>query len=297
MRITQPMIELYDRFTHAGMGAGAGLSRRELMTGLARLAGSMAAAEAALGLISGGAKAAPLSAPDDPALDIASLSLPLATGRTMLAYRAQPRQGLAKAPKVLVIHENRGLTDHIRDVTRRLALAGCVAVAADFLSSAGGTPSTGADAEDRARGMIGALDMAATVADGVATLAAIAALPGRAGAPAAMGFCWGGGMVNRLAVAAGSGLGAGIAYYGIAPDLAGVPAIRARMLLHFAGLDERINAAAPPYEAAMTAAGVRFAAHVYPGVNHAFNNDTSAARYDKAAADLAWARSLAWIKG
>jgi carboxymethylenebutenolidase len=181
-----------------------------------------------------------------------------------------------------------------------LAAEGLVALAADFLAPNGGTPTLGdgtTSAEDKARSMIGALDRQQTVADGVATLNWLAtAAPGK-GVPGAVGFCWGGGMVNALAVAAGPALRAGAAYYGAAPqDVTGAARVKARLLLHYAGLDERINAMGPAWQAALTAAGVRFEAHIYPGVNHAFNNDTSPARYDKAAADLAWQRTVALLK-
>jgi carboxymethylenebutenolidase len=193
---------------------------------------------------------------------------------------------------VLVIHENRGLNEHIRDVARRVAVAGYTALAPDFLSVSGGTPAD----EDAARAAIGKLDVVATVQQGVETLAHLATVAGRK-AVGAVGFCWGGGMVNRLAIAAGDGLAAGVSYYGPVPgDLMQVARIRAAMLLHYAGLDERINAGIPGYDAALKAAKVRHEIQTYPGVNHAFNNDTSAARYDKAAAELAWARTLGWFK-
>jgi carboxymethylenebutenolidase len=210
----------------------------------------------------------------------------------MRGHLAQPVKNANIAPRVLVVHENRGLNAHNRDLARRLATAGFVAFAADFLTPLGGTPAS----EDEARDMIGKLDRVATVADGVATLKWLAdRAPGR-GVPGAVGFCWGGGMVNALAVA-GPTLRAGVAYYGAAPqDLAGAGQVKAKLLLHYAGLDDRINAMAPAWQAALKAAGVPFEAHVYAGVNHGFNNDTAAARYDKPAADIAWSRTLAWLR-
>ncbi len=293
---TQAMIQLYDRFTHGG-----GLSRRDLMAELARLAGGTAAASAMLGLIAARADAAPMIAPDDPRIKAQDVSFDVGGGRMMGGYLAQPAGGTAKARRVLVIHENRGLNDHNRDLARRLARAGMVALAADFLSPVGGTPTTGdgkVSAEDLARSMIGKLDHAQTVSDGVATLNWLASTaPGR-GVPGAVGFCWGGGMVNALAVAAGPGLRAGVAYYGAAPqDLTGAARVKAELILHYAGLDERINAGGPGWQAALTAAGVTFTAFTYPDVNHGFNNDTAAARYDKVAADLAWRRTVRLLKG
>lgn len=295
MQPTQAMIALHDRFTH-----GNDVSRRMLMAEMARLAGGTAAASSMLGLIAASADAAPLVAPDDARMQAGDYVADLGGGRTMRGYLARPVKNFGDAPRVLVIHENRGLNDHNRDLARRLAVDGFVAFAADFLTPLGGTPTAGdstTSAEDKARTMIGQLDRAQTVADGVATLKWLAyTAPGK-GMPGAVGFCWGGGMVNALAVAAGPLLRAGAAYYGAAPqDVAGAAQVKARLLLHYAGLDERINAMAPAWQAALQAAGVRFEAHVYDGVNHGFNNDTAAARYDKAAADLAWNRTLAWLR-
>jgi carboxymethylenebutenolidase len=293
---TQAMISLYDRFTHVG-----DISRRDLVAQMARLAGGTAAASTLLGLIAARADAAPLVAPDDTRIKVSDVRFSVGGGREMAGYLAQPAKGSATAPRVLVIHENRGLNDHIRDVARRFAAEGLVALAADFLAPNGGTPTLGeatTSAEDKARAMIGALDRQQTVADGVATLNWLATVGPGKGVPGAVGFCWGGGMVNALAVAAGPSLRAGAAYYGAAPqDVAGAGRVKARLMLHYAGLDERINAMGPAWQAALTAAEVTFEAHTYPGVNHAFNNDTSPARYDKAAADLAWRRTVALLKG
>lgn len=192
---------------------------------------------------------------------------------------------------MIVIHENRGLNGHIRDVARRMALEGFVALAPDFLSPAGGTPAD----EDRAREMIGALDPARTVADGVAAIAFLKAHEATNGKVGAVGFCWGGGLVNNLAVNAPA-LDAGVAYYGRQADPADVPKIEAPLLLHYAGQDERINAGIDAYRKALEAAGKEFTIHMYEGAQHAFNNDTSDARYDKEAADLAWGRTVAFLK-
>ncbi len=210
-------------------------------------------------------------------------------------------KGKDRAPKVMVIHENRGLTEHIRDVARRLALSGFVVLAPDFLAPYGETPRSGdgkMSAEDIARTMIGQIDRGAVVADGVASLKWFDGYSDGRGTPSAVGFCWGGGMVNALAVAAGSLLKTGVAYYGPAPaDAGGAGKIKARLVLHYAGLDERINAGAPAWQAALSAAGVKFDAYTYDGVNHAFNNDTSEARYNKAAAFLAWKRTIEALRG
>ena len=191
---------------------------------------------------------------------------------------------------MLVIHENRGLNDHIRDVARRAALAGYRALAPDFLAPAGGTPAD----EDQARTMISGLDLSLTVADAVGTAAWLRSrVGGGHGHVGAVGFCWGGATVNRLAVAAGAGLDAGVSFYGPAPDPAEAARVHAAMLIILAGRDERVNRTALPWVEALRAAGKRVDSIVYPDVDHAFHNDTSAARYHRAAAEQAWAATLA----
>ena len=228
--------------------------------------------------------------PNDERISAETVSYTGATGN-LSGYLAMPAGGGTNLPTVIVIHENRGLNPHIQDVARRLALEGFVALAPDFLSPLGGTPED----EDKAREMIGQLDGLQTLENATATVSYLETHPASNGNVGAVGFCWGGGLVNQLATAA-EGLDAAVAYYGRTPDPAAVPNIRARMLLHYAGLDERINAGISEYETALKAAGVDYTIHVYEGVNHAFNNDTSAARYDKAAADLAWQRTVDFLK-
>jgi carboxymethylenebutenolidase len=291
--INQQMIALYDRFTHEG-----GMNRRELVAGMARLAGSTAAGLAALQMIEASAAAAPLTSEFDPNLAYGRVQWRLVGGQQMAGYLAHPKRGSARLPRVLVIHENRGINDHIRDITRRLGAAGFVALAPDFLSRAGETPRTGdgkMSADDIARAMIGQLDRSMAVSDGLAALKFLNEFDVGRGVPAAVGFCWGGGMVNSLAVAAGAGLRAGVVYYGPPEKPENAARIKARMLYHYAGLDERINASAPAWEQALTAAGVTFSSNTYPGVNHAFNNDTSEARYNRPAAEDAWRKTLAWL--
>ena len=293
-QVTQAMIELYDRFTHVDA------DRRALMTGLARLAGGGAAAASVLALIEASPARAAITPEDDSRVSAAMVDWAGANGHAMRGYHVRPAGVTRALPAVMVIHENRGLNAHTRDVARRMALDGFDVLAPDFLSPVGGTPTAGEgteSAEDRARKMIGALDRPATVADAVATLAWMTAQKGTTGKGGAVGFCWGGGMVNALAIAAGAGLKAGVAYYGPVPqDLSQVEKIKAAMLLHYAGLDTRINAGIAGYEAALKAAGVRFEIHMYEGVNHAFNNDTSTERYNQAAAELAWGRTVKWLK-
>ena len=290
---TQAMIALYDRFTHVG-----DLSRRDMVAQMARLAGGTAAANALLGLIAARADAAPLVAADDARIKAGDVRFSVGAGREMAGYLAQPAKGAATASRVLVIHENRGLNDHIRDVARRLAAEGLVALAADFLAPNGGTPTLGdatTNAEDKARTMIGTLDRQQTVADGVATLKWLAASTPGKGVPGAVGFCWGGGVVNTLATATPA-LDAGVVFYGVAPKVEDVSKIKASLIMHHASLDARVNATLPPYEAALKAANIAYQLYMYEGVNHAFHNETSAERYNDVAAKLAWQRTVDFFK-
>jgi carboxymethylenebutenolidase len=280
--IDQAIIDLYDEYTHTS------LPRRVFLDRLTRLAGGTAAALALLPLLENGAAAA-IVPPEDPRLDIARLSFPGASG-PINAYRARPR-GAGRLPAVVVIHENRGLNPHIEDVARRLALEGFLAVAPDALTPAGGTPPD----QDKARDMIGKLDRAQTIANYSAAVTWLKAGADGNGKVGVVGFCWGGGMVNQVAVNL-PGLDAGVAYYGAVPRASDVPKIKAPLLLHYAGLDKRINAGKAGYEAALKSAGKDYAMHLYEGANHAFNNDTNAARYNRAAAELAWGRTVAFLR-
>lgn len=279
-------IALYDRFTHEGM------DRRAFMAELTRIAGSTAAANALLMGIAANPAAAAIVPEDDPRLQTRALQWELIPGRKMTAYGAAPTDARPDLATVIVIHENRGLNDHIRDVARRVALAGFSAVAPDFLSPVGGTPAD----DNQARDMIGKLDLAATVADGRALIDWLSSTAGGARKVGAVGFCWGGGMVNRLAVAAGANLKAAVPFYGPAPDPSEAPKVQAAMLIHLAGNDQRVNATALPWAEALKAAGKQVTSIVYPGVEHAFHNDTSAERYNKEAADKAWASTIAFFK-
>lgn len=284
-------IALYDRFTHEG-----GMDRRDFMTKLTRIAGSAAAASALLADVACNATTQPQVAADDNRLVTREMEWEPRPGRHYKGYGAVLAEAWRRPgprPLIIVIHENRGLNDHIRDVTRRFALAGFEALAPDWLSPAGGTP---ANDEDRARQMIGQLDMAATAADGAATIAAL----GRDHRPrrkvGIVGFCWGGGLVDRLAIAAGDALSAAVSYYGPAPDPAEAPRVRAPMLFHLAGLDNRVNGTARPFAAAITAAHGAATVIEHPNVDHAFNNDISPARYNREAATQAWTQTLDFFR-
>jgi carboxymethylenebutenolidase len=278
--ITQAMIDAYDEFTHKSF------DRRAFMEKLTGLAGSAAAAAAIAPLLAANPAMADIVAADDTRLTTQNVTF----GDTVKGYLARPK-GDAKLPGVIVIHENRGLNAHIKDVARRLALEGFVAVAPDLLSPQGGTPAN----EDDARALFGKLDPAQTAANCQAALKYLTGRPDTIPAVGAVGFCWGGGTVNNFATKSPD-LKAGVAYYGGQPPAADVANIKAAMLLHYGGLDERIDAGIPAYEAALKAGSKTYEIHVYDGANHAFNNDTSEARYNKAAADEAWGRTVAWFK-
>ncbi len=278
--IRQEAIALYDQFTHER------LERRTFMKRMAALAGSAAAAEALIATIAADPAAAAIVPADDKRLTTRTQDL---VGGYK-AYVAEPRTRSLK-PTVMVIHENRGLNEHTRDVARRLALAGNRAVAVDFLSLSGGTPAD----EDAARDAIGKLDLGKTVGDAVAMLGELAK-SSRGGKVGAVGFCWGGGFVNRLAVASGEQLDAGVVYYGAGPNPSEAAQVQAPLMIHHAGLDSRIAQTLWPWITALRAAGKTVTYFNYEGVNHAFNNDTSAERYDKAAAELAWERTLRFFR-
>ena len=280
--LPQTVIDLYDEYTHAP------LDRRVFLKRLASLAGSTAAAYALLPLLENNYARAGETQADDKRLKSSDIVIAGPNG-DIKGYLTQPI-GAGRRGSVLVIHENRGLNPYIRDVARRVALAGYNALALDFLSPLGGTPQN----EDEARAMFSKLDPQQTIANGMAALAYLKALPGSNGRLGVLGFCWGGAMVNQLALSAAD-LDAAVSSYGMAPASPLVqqpPPPR----LHYAGVDERINASWPAYEAALKAAGIDYLAYVYKGAQHAFYNDTNAARYDKAAADLSWERTLALFR-
>jgi carboxymethylenebutenolidase len=282
--ITQAMIDAYDEYTHLT------LDRRRFMETLTRLTGSGAAAAAIAPLLAADPARASIVAADDGRVEGDDIAYPGASGETK-GYLVRPAGRDGKLPAVMVVHENRGLNEHIRDVSRRLAIEGFMVLAPDLLSSSGGSPSD----EEKAREMISALDAARTVADAVATVGYLKGRPDSTGKVGVVGFCWGGSLANRVAVNAPD-LAACVAYYGMQPDAADTARIHAALLLHYAGLDKRTNAGIPAFREALEKDGKDFQIHVYEGANHAFNNDTSAARYDKKAADLAWERTVAFLR-
>lgn len=276
----QRIVDLYDEYTHKP------LDRRVFMERLVALTGSTAAAQLALAGLASNYALAQTITENDPRISTDRLEI-----GGLKFYRARPRDVTPEAARaaVIVIHENRGLNPHIEDVTRRVAAAGYLALAPDMLTPLGGTPKD----EDAARDMFPKLDLAKSADQlaGVVDQLKKASPPKKVGA---VGFCWGGGMVNMLAVAA-PGLDAGVVYYG-APPKGDVARINAALMMHYASLDKRINDMVPPYEEALKKAGKPFQSFMYEGVNHAFNNDTGGERYSKTAADLAWGRTLAFFK-
>ena len=277
----QKIITLFDSYTHGGM------TRRAFLDKLTLLVGSTTAATALLPVLENNYAFAAMVSENDPRLVLTEGEI--APG--IKGLLAVPKDAAGKLPAVLVIHENRGLNPHIKDVTRRMALEGFVAFGADYLAPLGGTPGD----EEKAKEMIGTLKPEDQVAYSQAALKALIAHPQGTGKAGAMGFCWGGGAVNALAVA-DPALAAGVAYYGRQAPAADVPKITASLMLHYASLDERINAGIAEYEAALKTANKSFELHMYEGANHAFNNDANAARYNKEAADLAWSRTVGFLK-
>lgn len=208
---------------------------------------------------------------------------------TMRGYLARPANANQKLPGVLVIHENRGLNPYIEDVARRLALENFLAFAPDALTPLGGYPGN----EDQARELFAKLDASKSTEDFVAGEAFLKARPECTGKVGVVGFCWGGGMVNTLATKLPD-LGAGVSFYGMQPNADDAARIKAPLLLHYAGLDERINAGRAAFESTLKAHGVVYKEYMYPGVNHGFHNDTTP-RYDDAAAKMAWSRTLDFL--
>jgi carboxymethylenebutenolidase len=279
----QRIINLYDRFTHGEM------SRRSFLDRLTELAGSAVAAAALLPLLQNDYARAAIVPDNDPRLVSERVAFDSPKGK-INGYLTRLK-GSGKRPAVLVIHENRGLNPHLEDVARRFAIEGFLAYAVDLLSLVGGTPAN----EDAARDLHPKMNQDDAVVALVAAVDFLKKYPESTGKVGAVGFCFGGLMVNRLA-AASPELDAAVAYYGRQVPAAQVPNIKASLLLHYADNDAGVNAGIADYEAALKANNKSYVIYSYPGTQHAFNNDTGAARYNKAAADLAWQRTIAFFK-
>jgi carboxymethylenebutenolidase len=265
------------------------MDRRGFLEKLALIGGGTAAAAALLrGSEGRGDEPAQVVPKDDPRLETGYIKYAGATGQ-MRAYSARPR-GAGKLAGVIVIHENRGLNPHTEDIARRVALEGFAAIAPDALSPLGGTPKD----PDEARSMIQKLDREENTKNFVAAVAYLKTQPQATGKVACMGFCWGGGVTNQVAVHAPD-LTAAIPFYGMQPAPEDVPKIKAAMLIHYAGDDERIDAGIPAFEGALKKAGIDYKIYIYEGAQHAFMNDTTP-RYKREAAELAWKRTVAFLK-
>ncbi|MBN2244315.1 MAG: dienelactone hydrolase family protein [Candidatus Aminicenantes bacterium] len=274
-------IDLYEKYRNGK------LDRRDFLKKLAYLAGGAAAAVSVLPILEKNSIEAQVIAEDDPQLNTEYIQYPGETG-DVRAYQACPKNA-EKLPAVIVIHENRGLVSHIEDVVRRVALEGYFAIGPDAISPLGGTTKN-AD-EDRAR--LREIDSESTIKNLVAAVAYLKTHPQTTGKVGCIGFCWGGGMTNQVAVRAPE-LTAAVPFYGSQPKPEEVPNIKAALLLHYAGLDERINAGISAFEAALKTAGIEYKMFMYEGAAHAFFNDTGS-RYHKEASELAWKRTIEFL--
>lgn len=265
------------------------MDRRKFLTQLGLAAGGTAAMLTLPSLMESNTVKAQIVSKDDPRLSTEYIKYSGATG-DIRAYLARPK-GAEKLPAVLVIHENRGLVPHIEDVTRRIALEGFLTLAPDALSPLGGTPED----QEKAPAMMQKLESESTLQNYLAAVRFLKTQPVSTGKVGVVGFCWGGGMANQLAVHS-QDVSAVVPYYGRQPAPEDVPKIKAPLLLHYAGLDQYMNGGIPAFEAALKKASVDYKIFMYEGAQHAFNTDTYPARYNKEAAQLAWQRTIAFFK-
>lgn len=277
--MNQQIINLFDEYTHKP------LKREDFIKRLVLLTGSMTAAMTALSQLEVKYDHAVTILPQDDRVITENITYP-GDGTTMKGYFARPRQA-GQYGAVVVIHENRGLNPHIEDVTRRVALAGYLALGVDALSPLGGTPKD----EEQARGLFAQLDAQKNLNNFIKAFDYLKERKDCNGKTGCVGFCWGGALANQLAVHVPD-LKAAVAFYGRQPDPADVPKIKAAVQLHYGGLDERVNAGIPAYEEALKKAGTTYELYIYEGANHAFHNDTAPTRYNEASAKLAWERTL-----
>ncbi|MGQ0799317.1 MAG: dienelactone hydrolase family protein [Pseudomarimonas sp.] len=275
------VISLYNDYIHGSM------PRRDFVRRLAGIAGSAAAASALLPLIEPNYAAAQQVPGDDARLTVGYVSYPGSKG-PVRGYLAKPAGADVKRPGVLVIHENRGLNAHIEDVARRAALAGYVALAPDGLSVAGGAPVD----QEAARNLFAATDRTTIDADVIAGVPWLAANDACTGKVASVGFCYGGGIALRCASTHPDVIAAAVCFYGSALEASDIAKLKAPLAMHYAGEDARINDGIPAFRQALDAAKAAYSLHMYPGTQHGFHNDSSAARYAPEAATLAWRRTL-----
>ena len=281
----QELLDLYDFYAHGK------ITKREFLNGAAKFAVGGVTAAVLLQQLSPNYALAQQVAADDPDIVTERITYPSPNGHGEVnAYLVKPAGATGKLPAVLVIHENRGLNPYIEDVTRRLGKAGFMTMAPDGLTSVGGYPGS----DDKGRELQQTVDSTKLMNDFFAGFEFLLNHDDSTGKVGAVGFCYGGGVVNAIAVAYPE-LAAGVPFYGRQPDPADVSKIEAPLLLQYAELDERINAGWPAYEEALKANNKTYEAHMYPGVNHGFHNDTTP-RYDEAAASLAEDRTIAFFK-
>ncbi len=281
----QELLDLYDDYAHSR------IDRRQFIDGVSKFAVGGLTLAALMGSLMPNYALASQVAENDPRIKATTVEYESPKGYGKIkGYLAQPANASGKVPGVVVVHENRGLNPYIADVARRLATAGFMALAPDGLTPVGGYPGT----DDEGRAMQSKLDSKKLLEDFIAAFEWLKANPECTGKVGAVGFCFGGGIVNAMAVRLPD-LAAAVPFYGRQPATADVPKIKAPLLLQYAGLDKRINAGWPGYEAALKANDKAFTAYVYPNVNHGFHNDTTP-RYDDAAATLAWDRTIAFFK-
>jgi carboxymethylenebutenolidase len=282
----QELLDLYDDYAHGR------LNRREFARRAAAFAVGGVTAEALLERLSPNYALAQQVAPDDARIHAETISYdsPRGGGK-MRGLLARPRADEAKFPAVLVIHENRGLNPYIADVARRLAVQGFLALAPDALAPLGGYPGN----DDEGRAMQSRRKTDEMTEDFIAAAELLKGHPKSNGKVGAVGFCFGGGMVNTLAVRIPGTIAAAVPFYGRQPRAEDVPKIEAPLLIHYAGLDARVNEGWPDFEKALKASDKKYEVHIYPNVNHGFHNDTTP-RYDKQAAELAWGRTIEFFK-
>ena len=280
----QELLDLYDFYAHGK------ITKREFLDKAGKFAVGGVTAMALLNMLSPNYAMAEQVSFNDPDIVPEYVTYPSPNGHgEVRAYQVKPANATGPLPAVLVIHENRGLNPYIEDVARRVAKAGFLALAPDGLTSVGGYP--GNDAEGRE--LQSTVDGEKLMNDFFAGFEHLLTREDSTGKVGAVGFCYGGGVCNALAVAYPE-MAASVPFYGRQAAAADVPKIQAPLLLHYAALDERINEGWPAYEAALTANDKVFEAHIYPDVNHGFHND-STPRYDEAAAELAWERTISWF--
>jgi len=279
----QKIIDLYDEYTHEL------LDRREFLKKLSILAGGTFAAIALMPLLENNHAKAEVVPKNDPRLFAEYIKYPGATGEVR-AYSARPK-GDGKLPGVVVIHENKGLSPHIEEVTRRVGLECFLAIGPDALSPLGGTPED----PDKAPPLFQKLDSKSTTENYVAAVRYLKMHPLSTGKVGIVGFCWGGGIANQVAVNSPDVI-AVVPYYGGQPTSEDVSKIKASLLLHYAGLDERVNKGIPAFETALKKASIDYQIYMYEGAQHGFNNDTWAERFNKEAAQLAWQRTISFLK-